>query len=244
MPSRRRGFASKVETRCTILVNFPGSEFTTKGAPISFLSRRRFLETASAAAAAGAAAGGVEAAAGELAQKRQEYKQQGDELPTLRYALEEHPRGRKTAGGSARQATVKELPISRGLAGVSVRLNPGEIRELHWRPNMDEWQYYISGRARMTVFGSNGRARTEEFKPGDVGYAPRGYGHYIENLRDEPLRVLIGYNSGEYQEISLSTWLAANPDAVIAGNFKVADSIVAKLPKERVFIASKDGPAV
>ena len=74
----------------------------------------------------------------------------------------------------------------------------------------------------MTVFGSDGRVRTEEFKPGDAGYVPRGYGHYIENVGDEPLRVLIGFNSGDYQEISLSTWLAANPDAVLADNFKVA----------------------
>ena len=66
----------------------------------------------------------------------------------------------------------------------------------------------------MTVFGSDGRVRTEDFHQGDAGYVPRGYGHYIENVGDEPLRVLVGFNSGDYQEISLSTWLAANPDAV------------------------------
>jgi oxalate decarboxylase len=81
-----------------------------------------------------------------------------------------------------------------------------------------------------------------DFHQGDAGYVPRGYGHYIENVGDEPLGVLIGFNSRDYQEISLSTWLAANRDAVIADNFKVDDSLVAKLPKNRVFIASKDGP--
>jgi hypothetical protein len=53
---------------------------------------------------------------------------------------------------------------------------------------------------------------------------------------------LIGFNSGDYQEISLSTWLAANPDAVLAGNFKTSDELVARFPKRRVFIASKNGP--
>jgi len=57
----------------------------------------------------------------------------------------------------------------------------------------------------MTVFGSDGRVRTEDFKPGDAGYVPRGYGHYVENTGDEPLRIFIGFNSGDYQEISLST---------------------------------------
>jgi len=116
------------------------------------------------------------------------------------------------------------------------------LREPHWHPHADEWQYYIKGRARMTVFGSAGRARTEEFNPGDAGYVPRGYGHYIETIGEEPLRVLIGFNSGEYQEISLSTWLAANPDDVLADNFKVPDELIAKLPKQRVFISAKEGP--
>lgn len=32
-------------------------------------------------------------------------------------------------------------------------LGPGGMRELHWHPNTDEWQYYIQGQARMGVFG-------------------------------------------------------------------------------------------
>ena len=146
------------------------------------------------------------------------------------------------AGGEERRVSALEFPISTTMTGVVLDLKPGGLRELHWHPNADEWQYYVTGKARMTVFGSNGRVRTEDFQQGDAGYVPRGYGHYVENVGDEPLRVLIGFNSGDYQEISLSTWLAANPDAVLADNFKVDDALVAKLPKKRVFIASKDGP--
>ena len=47
----------------------------------------------------------------------------------------------------------------------------------------------------MTVFGSGGRAATAEFGPGDVGYAPMGVGHYIENTGDEDCRILIVFNS-------------------------------------------------
>ncbi len=148
----------------------------------------------------------------------------------------------QNAGGEERRVSSLEFPISTTMTGVVLDLKPGAVREPHWHPNADEWQYYIKGRARMTVFGSGGRARTEEFQPGDAGYVPRGYGHFIENTGDEPLRVLIGFNSGDYQEISLSTWLAGNPDAVLADNFKVADALVARLPKQRVFLAPKDGP--
>jgi oxalate decarboxylase len=161
---------------------------------------------------------------------------------THRYPLLSQLPHSRFAGGEERRVSSLEFPISTTMTGVILDLKPGGLRELHWHPNTDEWQYYVTGKARMTVFGSDGRVRTEDFHQGDAGYVPRGYGHYIENVGDEPLRVVIGFNSGDYQEISLSTWLAANPDAVIADNFKVDDSLVAKLPKKRVFVASKDGP--
>jgi oxalate decarboxylase len=158
---------------------------------------------------------------------------------THRYPLMAQRPSLQFPGGEERKVSSVEFPISTTITGVVLDLKPGGLREPHWHPHADEWQYYVTGKARMTVFGSNGRARTEEFKQGDAGYVPRGYGHYIENTGDEPLRVLIGFNSGTFQEIGLSTWLAANPDAVLADNFKVDDSVAAKLPKDRVFIATK-----
>jgi len=34
-------------------------------------------------------------------------------------------------------------------------LEPGALRELHWYPTNDEWQYYLSGRGQMTVAGAH-----------------------------------------------------------------------------------------
>ena len=98
------------------------------------------------------------------------------------------------------------------------------MRELHWHPNADEWQYYIAGRARMSVFGSGGRVRTEDFNAGDVGYVPQGYGHYIENAGNEDLELLIALNNGNYESISLATWIGANPQLLLGTNFEVPDS--------------------
>ena len=75
-------------------------------------------------------------------------------------------------------------------------LEPGALRELHWHPNADEWQYVIEGTISVTLFGSHGRYRTETLEKGDVGYIPQGYGHSIENVGDKPCRVLIGFNTG------------------------------------------------
>ena len=89
--------------------------------------------------------------------------------------------------------------------------NPGGLRELHWHPTADEWQYVIEGNVSVTMFGSHGRYRTETLEKGDVGYIPQGYGHSIENIGDKPCRILIGFNTGVYETIDLSQWIAGNP---------------------------------
>jgi oxalate decarboxylase len=161
---------------------------------------------------------------------------------THRYALMSQLPTARLPGGEERRVSAKEFPISTTITGVIVDLKPGAIRELHWHPHANEWLYIIDGRIRITLFGSGGRARTEEFGPGDAGYIPQGFGHYVENVGDAACRVLVAFDSGEYQEISLSTWLASNPTRLVADNFKIADDLAAKLPDRRIFIATKDGP--
>jgi oxalate decarboxylase len=61
-------------------------------------------------------------------------------------------------------------------------VKPGGLRELHWHPNADEWQYNVKGTARMTVFSAGGHARTMDFHPGDVGYIDQSLPHYVEDI--------------------------------------------------------------
>lgn len=144
-------------------------------------------------------------------------------------------------GGQERRVSAKEFPISADITGVILELEPGALRELHWHPNADEWQYWIEGSGRVGVFGSHGRSRIEEFTVGDAGYIPRGFGHYIENTGKTPLKVLVGFNSGEYQAIDASTWLASNPADILAANFGVPASSFEAFPRRRVFIAPGSG---
>lgn len=137
------------------------------------------------------------------------------------------------AGGSFNLVTQKEFPISSTMSGAILKLKPLCIREMHWHPNADEWQYYLKGRARMTVFGSKGRKITRDFEPGDVGYVPMGYGHYIESTGGEDCEMLAVFNSGEYQEISLSQWLASNPAYLLQTNFNVPADIIQGLRKKQ-----------
>ncbi|HLW65010.1 MAG TPA: cupin domain-containing protein [Gemmataceae bacterium] len=145
------------------------------------------------------------------------------------------------AGGEERRVSQKEFPVSRTVTGVILDLEPGALRELHWHPHANEWLYFIHGNARMGLFGSHGRHRIEEFSTGDAGYIPQGFGHYIENTGSTKCRILIAFDSGDYQEISLSTWLASNPTGIVADNFKIADVQVGQMPDHRVFVAPKEG---
>ncbi len=155
---------------------------------------------------------------------------------THRYRLGAQ-KGTTIDGGSFRLASQKEFPLSSTMTGAVQILKPNALREMHWHPNADEWQYYIKGHARLTLFGSDGRARTEEFGPGDVGYVPQGYGHYIENAsQTEDCETLIVLNSGNYQEISLSAWMNSNPPELLETNFGVSRRVLDLLNRKDTFI--------
>ena len=135
-----------------------------------------------------------------------------------------------------------KFPISKTITGAILELEPGALRELHWHPSADEWQYVLEGKMSMTMFGSHGRFRTETLEQGDVGYIPQGYGHSIENVGDKKCRVLIGFNSGVYEEIDLTEWIAGNPPDVLATNLGKPAALFQKFPHKDVFISGKDGP--
>jgi oxalate decarboxylase len=134
-------------------------------------------------------------------------------------------------GGTFNYVDQTKFPISTTMSGAILDIAPGAMRQLHWHPNSDEWQYYIKGHARMTVFGANGRKITREYGPGDVGYVPQGYGHYIETVGDEHCEMLGVFNSGTYQEITLAEWLARTPKYLLETNFGIDPKIIDDLQK-------------
>ncbi len=65
---------------------------------------------------------------------------------------------------------------------------------------------------------------------------PHQVGHSIENVGDERARILIAFNTGDYQAIDLSDWLASNPDYLLAAHFNQSENVVEKFPKDDLFI--------
>ena len=134
-------------------------------------------------------------------------------------------------GGRVRVADVSNFAASTTICAALVEIDPGGLRELHWHPTDDEWQYYISGQGRMGVFASSGLARTFDFRAGDVGYVPFAYGHYIENLGSEPLVFLEMFRKPRFEDISLAQWMALTPAQVVADTLNLPREMIEALPK-------------
>jgi oxalate decarboxylase len=139
----------------------------------------------------------------------------------------------EAAGGRARIVDSSNFPAASTIAAALVEVDPGGLRELHWHPNADEWQYYISGQGRMTVFASAGKARTFDFQAGDVGYVPFAMGHYIENTGDEPLRFLEMFRSDRFADISLSQWMALTPPQLVQQHLNLDANTMATVARAR-----------
>jgi oxalate decarboxylase len=140
----------------------------------------------------------------------------------------------KTKSGTVRITDTSVFPASKTISAALVEVEPGGMRELHWHPNTDEWQYYIEGQARMGVFAASGQARTFDFLAGDVGYVPFAMGHYVENTGSSSLRFLEIFKSSYYADVSLNQWLALTPPELVSAHLKLDPQVLGALRKEKV----------
>jgi oxalate decarboxylase len=139
----------------------------------------------------------------------------------------------KTRGGVVRIVDSTSFPAATTIAAALVEVAPGGLRELHWHPNNDEWQYYLEGSGRMTVFAAEGNARTFDYQSGDVGYVPFAMGHYIENTGSSPLRFLEVFKSPRFQDVSLNQWMALTPPELVQAHLNLKQTVMGALQKDK-----------
>jgi len=141
-------------------------------------------------------------------------------------------------GGWARETTIRELPSSKELAGVNMRLGPGVYRELHWHSE-SEWAYIIAGSARVSVLDLEGGCYIDDVKEGDLWFFPTGFPHGIQGLGDEGVEFLLIFDDGNFSEDStflLTDYLARTPKSVLAKNFRVDQRIFDSLSEKEKYI--------
>ena len=137
---------------------------------------------------------------------------------------------KESKSGALRVADSHNFDVSTKIAAALVTVRPGGVREMHWHPNADEWQYYIKGKGRMTVFNTGPNATTMDFNTGDIGYVKKNLGHYIENTGDTDLQFIGVFRAPRYEEISLSNWLTHTPPALVAQHLNVDEATIAEWP--------------
>lgn len=149
------------------------------------------------------------------------------------FSLGSMPATRATKGGEVRIADSNNFIVSKTIAAALVTVRPGGLREMHWHPNADEWQYWIKGKGRMTVFNTGPQAITMDFNPGDIGYVKRSTGHYIKNVGDTDLQFLEVFRSAYFADVSLSDWLTHTPPAMVAQHLRVDEAVIAQFPNNK-----------
>jgi oxalate decarboxylase len=146
---------------------------------------------------------------------------------------------KQTKGGEVLIVDSSTFKESTTVAAAIVTLHPGGLRELHWHQNADEWQYYISGKGRMTVVATGGRARTMDFEAGDVGYVQQTLPHYIENTGNTDLRFLEMFKANRYEDLSLSEWLAHTPPELVMAHLNIDRATYDAIPKEKLVVTPR-----
>ncbi|GFZ47524.1 hypothetical protein JCM24511_05268 [Saitozyma sp. JCM 24511] len=147
-------------------------------------------------------------------------------------------------GGWARETTVRELPSSRELAGVNMRLGPGAYRELHWH-NESEWAYIIKGTCRITVLDIEGGCFIDDLEEGDLWYFPTGFPHGIQGTGDNGVEFLLIFDDGNFSEDStflLTDYMARTPQSVLAKNFRVSEQVFNMLSQKEKYIFEGQKP--
>ncbi|CAG2178250.1 unnamed protein product, partial [Oppiella nova] len=138
-------------------------------------------------------------------------------------------------GGEVKIIDRRNFPVT-NISSAIVTLKPGGLRELHWHPNADEWNYFVKGKARMGVFAAASNARTVDMQEGDVGYIGQSVPHYIENTGDTDCVFLEVFASDTFEDISLAQWLAHTPSRLVNEHIRTGEQFITSIEKFKAVI--------
>ncbi|HEY2169472.1 MAG TPA: cupin domain-containing protein [Candidatus Angelobacter sp.] len=158
-------------------------------------------------------------------------------VPTFKYPFSLANK-RTYEGGWSREVTVRELPVSKTMAGVNMRLTAGGVRELHWH-TAGEWAIMLYGAARITAINTEGKSFVADVKKNDLWYFPTGIPHSIQGLGPDGAEFMLVFDDGEFSEsetILLSDSMAHLPPKILAKNFGLAEQALKNLPRQELFI--------
>lgn len=148
-----------------------------------------------------------------------------------------------TSKGTVTTCTVKNFPVLEGsdAAIFLLKLDVGGLREPHWHPNAWELNYCVAGRGRLGVITPEDTTDLVDLHPGDVGFIPRGWAHFIQNVGNTELTFAVVFGNNEPNDIGLSSFFGGAPSQTFAATLGVPESALAhaRKPTKTLFIVGE-----
>ncbi|KAK4546606.1 hypothetical protein LTR36_001823 [Oleoguttula mirabilis] len=139
-------------------------------------------------------------------------------------------------GGSVKIVDPSTFPIANNFSMALFTIEPGAMREIHWHLTSDEWNFFLQGTGRVTVFTGPTNSRTFDYQEGDVGYIPVASSHYVENTGNETLVYMEVLQAPRYIDVSAAQWLGLTPAKVVRETLNLEQSFIDTLPKTKRYI--------
>ena len=136
----------------------------------------------------------------------------------------------------ANQSTFTSL-TGNGLSIYLLTLEPGAVRIPHWHPDAAELDYCLVGQARIGLSFPDGEWERFDLTEGKIAILPQGWFHYIENVGQETLRMLVIFNNSSPNDIGVSQGFQAIPKEVLGLTFGVPADRFEGLDLDVVYIA-------
>lgn len=139
-------------------------------------------------------------------------------------------------GGSVKIVDPSTFPIANNFSMALFTIGPGAMREIHWHLTSDEWNFFISGTGRVTVFTGPSSSRTFDYQAGDVGYIPDASAHHVENTGSTPLVYMEILQAPRYVDLSAAQWLVLTPSQVVRETLNLPQGFIDTFPKTKRYI--------
>ena len=118
-------------------------------------------------------------------------------------------------------------------------LEPGGVRIPHWHPDAAELDYCLDGKARIGLAFPDGEWERFDLEAGQIAILPQGWFHYIENVGQDTMRMLVIFNNSSPNDIGISEGFQAIPKEVLGLTFGVSKDRFEGLDLDVPFIAPK-----
>lgn len=148
------------------------------------------------------------------------------------------------SGGFRTDITADQLPVLTGLSLSILELQAKAFREPHWHPNANELSYCISGKGFMTIFGPGNNHDSFTIDPGEIVFVPKGFMHHIENIGNEPLKMLICFNHERPEDLDLSMGIKVMPDHILGATFSLQANFFDKLQTTKESFIAKNSSSI